>query len=73
MGNTSAKLLRAKLARNDEFYSQFADVKSECDHYRPHFFNKRIYCNCDTVDSAFVKYFTELKAQGLLGFQWSPT
>ena len=38
MQKQCAKLLRAKLARNDEFYTQYADVESECDHYRSHFF-----------------------------------
>lgn len=65
-----AKLLRAKKAKNDEFYTQYEDVKSECDHYRSHFFNKIIYCNCDTADSAFVRYFRELKAQGLIRDIW---
>ena len=70
MASNSAKLLRARLAKNDEFYTQYADVESECDHYRPHFFNKRIYCNCDTGDSAFVKYFNNLKSQGLIRDVW---
>ena len=70
MANNYRKLLRAKLAKNDEFYTRYEDVKSECDHYWPHFFNKRIYCNCDTADSAFVKYFTELKIQGVIRDVW---
>lgn len=70
MAKCYEKLLRAKLAKNDEFYTQYADIKSECDHYRPHFFNKRIYCNCDTADSAFVKYFTELKSLGIVRDVW---
>ena len=70
MQKQCAKLLRAKLARNDEFYTQYADVESECDHYRSHFLNKCIYCNCDTADSAFVKYFAKLKSQGLIRDVW---
>ncbi len=70
MPNISAKLLRAKRARNDEFYTQYSDVKSECDHYRSHFFNKIIYCNCDTRHSAFVQYFTELKSMGWIRDVW---
>lgn len=65
-----AKLLRAKKAKNDEFYTRYEDVKAECDNYRSHFFNKIIYCNCDTADSAFVRYFSELKAQGLIRDIW---
>lgn len=29
MANTSAKLLRAKQTKNDEFYTQYNDIKSE--------------------------------------------
>ncbi len=57
-------LHRARVVKNDEFYTQYDDVKKECDNYMPHFFNKIIYCNCDTDDSAFVKYFLDLKARG---------
>ncbi len=67
---SSKKLHRARAAKNDEFYTQYADVKKECDNYLSHFFNKIIYCNCDTADSAFVKYFTELKAAGKIRDVW---
>ncbi|MDE5616119.1 MAG: adenine-specific methyltransferase EcoRI family protein [Alphaproteobacteria bacterium] len=70
MPTTSAKLHRARAAKNDEFYTQYDDVKKECDNYLSHFFNKIIYCNCDTADSAFVKYFTELKAAGKIRDVW---
>ncbi len=66
----SKKLLRAKLAKNDEFYTRYEDVKSECDNYMSHFFNKIIYCNCDTENSAFVKYFTELKQKKIIKDIW---
>ncbi len=70
MPPNSQKLHRARAAKNDEFYTQYVDIKAECDHYRSHFFNKIIYCNCDTESSAFVKYFTELKAAGLIRDVW---
>lgn len=66
----SKKLLRAKLAKNDEFYTLYKDVKTECDNYMSHFFNKIIYCNCDTENSAFVKYFKELKQQKIIKDIW---
>lgn len=66
MSSNNHKLHRARAAKNDEFYTQYTDIKTECDHYRPHFFNKTIYCNCDTADSAFVKYFMALKTAGLV-------
>ncbi len=70
MSLKSANLQRARAAKNDEFYTQYDDVRKECDLYRSHFFNKIIYCNCDNADSAFVKYFTELKAAGQIRDVW---
>ena len=59
-------LQRAKNAKNDEFYTRYPDVAAECDHYLNQFFGKVIYCNCDTADSNFVRYFQNLKVQGLV-------
>ena len=49
----------AKRAKNDEFYTQLSDIENELRHYKPHFKNKIVYCNCDdpTV-SNFFKYFS---------------
>lgn len=70
MQSTVQKLRASRVAKNDEFYTQYADVKKECDNYLSHFFNKIIYCNCDTAQSAFVKYFKELKSAGLIKDIW---
>lgn len=70
MPRTYWKLHLARAAKNDEFYTRYEDVKKECDNYLSHFFNKTIYCNCDTSDSAFVRYFLELKHQGLVRDVW---
>ena len=57
-GNTRSSLHSAKLAKNDEFYTQFADIEKELYHYRKHFCNKIIFCNCDDPhESNFFKYF----------------
>ena len=57
MSNNS-NLHRAKKARNDEFYTQLSDIENELRHYRDHFKNKVVYCNCDDPRwSNFVKYF----------------
>jgi hypothetical protein len=51
-------LNNAKKAKNDEFYTQLTDIEKECYHYREHFRNKVIYCNCDDArESNFFKYF----------------
>ena len=57
-------LQRAKNTKNDEFYTRYEDIAAECDMYLEQFANKIIYCNCDTDDSNFVRYFQRLKAKG---------
>lgn len=59
-------LANGRYNKKDEFYTKYQDVKFELDHYIPQFKDKVIYCPCDTSDSAFVKYFLELEAKGLI-------
>ena len=60
------KLANARSSKKDEFYTLYKDVKFELDHYIDQFKDKVIYCPCDTEESAFIKYFLELKAKGLI-------
>lgn len=49
-------LLKAKVAKNDEFYTKYEDVKKELNCYS--FKNQIVYCNCDDPrKSSFVRYF----------------
>ena len=58
MASANANLHKAKDAKNDEFYTQLTDVAKELMHYKEHFENKIILCNCDDPTwSAFWKYF----------------
>ncbi len=51
-------LKQAKDNKQDEFYTQLADIEIEMKHYRQHFKNKIILCNCDDpYESNFFKYF----------------
>ena len=51
-------LHQAKTAKNDEFYTQLTDIEKELKHYKHHFKDKIIYCNCDNPkQSNFWKYF----------------
>ena len=51
-------LHKAKTAKNDEFYTQLTDIEKELKHYKNHFKDKTIYCNCDDPQySNFWKYF----------------
>lgn len=50
-------LNKAKVIKNDEFYTLYEDVEKELCYYSSEFENKIIYCNCDGISSNFVKYF----------------
>ncbi|MGM9739617.1 MAG: adenine-specific methyltransferase EcoRI family protein [Candidatus Cryptobacteroides sp.] len=52
------RLNKAKSAKKDEFYTQLSDIENELRHYRPHFKDKTVLCNCDDPRvSNFFKYF----------------
>ena len=52
-------LTAAKAAKNDEFYTQLADIERELGHYKDHFRGKTVYCNCDDPRvSNFFRYFS---------------
>ena len=52
-------LISAKKAKNDEFYTQLADIERECFNYKDLFRDKVIYCNCDDArESNFFRYFS---------------
>ena len=54
----NTNLHKAKEAKNDEFYTQLTDVAKEMMHYKQHFKDKIVLCNCDDPTwSAFWKYF----------------
>ena len=56
--NTS--LRTARKIKNDEFYTQYADIENEIKHYIKHFENKIVYCNCDDYRwPNFFKYFAD--------------
>lgn len=55
-GNTS--LRKADGVKNDEFYTQLADIEQELKNYREQFKGKIVFCNCDDpYESNFFKYF----------------
>ena len=54
----NANLHSAKNAKKDEFYTQLSDIEKELKHYKSHFKDKVVYCNCDDpLASNFFKYF----------------
>ena len=58
MASANSNLHKAKNAKNDEFYTQITDIENELMHYKAHFKDKIVLCNCDDPTwSAFWKYF----------------
>ena len=55
---SNTNLNSARNVKNDEFYTQMGDIENELRHYKDHFRDKVVYCNCDHPrKSNFVKYF----------------
>lgn len=66
--NANNKLLqKAKKSKSDEFYTQLSDIESELQHYKSHFENKVVYCNCDdpTISNFFNYFSANFKELGL--------
>lgn len=58
MAGNNSNLGAAKRAKNDEFYTQLTDIEKELRHYRGHFKDKTVLCNCDDpFESNFFKFF----------------
>lgn len=58
MAGNNSNLGAAKRAKNDEFYTQLTGIEKELRHYRKHFKDKTVLCNCDDpFESNFFKYF----------------
>ena len=56
---TNKYLHEAKKAKNDEFYTMLSDIEKELRHYKRHFKNKVVFCNCDDPRvSNFFHYFS---------------
>lgn len=59
MSKINASLNRAKMTKDDEFYTSIEDVQAEMGYYTEHFFGKTIFLNCDDPkESAFWEYFS---------------
>lgn len=58
MAGNNGNLGAARRAKNDEFYTQLTDIEKELRHYRKHFKDATVLCNCDDpFESNFFKYF----------------
>lgn len=71
-------LQRAKKAKNDEFYTQLTDIEKELQHYKTHFEDKIVYCNCDNPEwsnfyTYFKTHFDEIGLKKLITTHYHPT
>ena len=58
MSNKNGSLNKAKEAKQDEFYTQLTDIEKELHHYKDHFRDKVVFCNCDDPEySNFWHFF----------------
>lgn len=58
MSNKNGSLNKAKKAKQDEFYTQLTDIEKELHHYKDHFRDKVVFCNCDDPEySNFWHFF----------------
>jgi len=56
--SSNKDLRKANVAKKDEFYTQLSDIEKELGHYKEHFKDKIVFCNCDDPEeSNFYNYF----------------
>lgn len=56
---SNSSLQKAFAAKYDEFYTQLSDIENELRHYKAHFKDKVVFCNCDDPRvSNFFHYFS---------------
>jgi hypothetical protein len=56
---SNKNLSAARTNKKDEFYTQLSDIEKELKHYKEHFKDKIVYCNCDDPRvSNFFHYFS---------------
>ena len=75
--NFHTSLTNAKITKNDEFYTRLTDISKELEHYKEHFKDKIVLCNCDNPTmSAFWEYFhinfSELGLRKLIATYYDP-
>lgn len=77
MGNNNKQFNSARKEKRDEFYTQLSDIANELFHYKDHFRDKVVYCNCDDPSkSNFVTYFMlnfkQLRLKKLIATHYEP-
>lgn len=75
MKRDNSNLSKAKQNKNDEFYTLYESIEKEIKQFNLK--GKKIFCNCDSPDSNFYKYFkdkyNEIGLSGLVAIGYSIT
>lgn len=78
-GNNNDNLHKALKNKDDEFYTYYADVEAEINHYISHFIGKVVFLNCNDIDEDksafwdyFVKNFSTLQLKELIATSYNP-
>lgn len=60
-------LKKAKAGKNDEFFTQLTDIEKELRHYKDHFKDKIVLCNCDDprISNFFIYFSYNFEKLGL--------
>ena len=53
----NSNLIKAKKAKNDEFYTRYEDIEVEVMEYKEQFQDKIVYLPCDSLNSEFWSFF----------------
>lgn len=64
----NTNLSKAKIAKNDEFYTRLEDIEKELNNYNPKIFkDKTVFCNCDdpTSSNFWIFFHTNFNRLGL--------
>lgn len=74
----NSRLHTARQNKNDEFYTQLADIEKELRHYKDQFKGKVVFCNCDDpYESNFFRYFAlnfnSLRLKQLITTSYKPS
>ena len=57
--SANSNLQKANKGKNDEFYTALTDIEKELNHYKDHFKDKVVFCNCDDPRASnFFHYFS---------------
>ncbi len=56
---TNKQMRKAQITKCDEFYTRRETIEKELAYWQDTFRNKSVYCNCDTDESEFVRYFKD--------------